>query len=255
MRAPVEGSAEVAALREPLPVAAGRSSTIAPQIISAHTKSMTTIATAQVRLRHPRAFFARWADMATWPEWNTDTEWVRLDGHSRGRDRRAQAQGRPEGPFVVERLVPGREFVDVSLLLGARLTFGTTSRARRRRQRRRRHDLHDRAARRAVAAGPGQGIRRRPARPGRARRRRRVADTPRDAAARGRLATGTPSADESPGLLLWQVTNRWQAAQRAALKPFELTHVQFVLLASLTWLRRTARSPSASSPTTRRPTR
>ena len=36
--------------------------------------------------------------------------------------------------------------------------------------------------------------------------------------------------------LLWQVTNRWQAAQRAALKPFGLTHVQFVLLASLTWL-------------------
>jgi MarR family transcriptional regulator, organic hydroperoxide resistance regulator len=45
------------------------------------------------------------------------------------------------------------------------------------------------------------------------------------------------SADESVGLLLWQVTNRWQAAQRAALKPFGLTHVQFVLLASLTWLR------------------
>jgi DNA-binding MarR family transcriptional regulator len=32
------------------------------------------------------------------------------------------------------------------------------------------------------------------------------------------------------------VSNRWQAAQRAALKPFGLTHVQFVLLASLTWL-------------------
>jgi DNA-binding MarR family transcriptional regulator len=37
-------------------------------------------------------------------------------------------------------------------------------------------------------------------------------------------------------LLLWQVTNRWQAAQRAALKPFGLTHVQFVLLASLAYL-------------------
>ena len=29
------------------------------------------------------------------------------------------------------------------------------------------------------------------------------------------LATQHDSADESPGLLLWQVTNRWQAAQRA----------------------------------------
>jgi DNA-binding MarR family transcriptional regulator len=51
-----------------------------------------------------------------------------------------------------------------------------------------------------------------------------------------RLATGFATAEESPGLLLWQVANRWQAAQRAALRPFGLTHVQFVLLASLTWL-------------------
>jgi DNA-binding MarR family transcriptional regulator len=51
-----------------------------------------------------------------------------------------------------------------------------------------------------------------------------------------RLATVHADADDSPGLLLWQVTNRWQAAQRAALRPFDLTHVQFVLLASLTWL-------------------
>lgn len=51
-----------------------------------------------------------------------------------------------------------------------------------------------------------------------------------------RLATGFADADRSAGLLLWQVTNRWQAAQRAALKPYDLTHVQFVLLASLAWL-------------------
>ncbi|MFI1915961.1 MarR family winged helix-turn-helix transcriptional regulator [Nocardia sp. NPDC020380] len=50
------------------------------------------------------------------------------------------------------------------------------------------------------------------------------------------LHTEFGDADESPGLVLWQVTNRWQAAQRAALAPFDLTHVQFVLLASLTWL-------------------
>jgi DNA-binding MarR family transcriptional regulator len=52
------------------------------------------------------------------------------------------------------------------------------------------------------------------------------------------LATEHAEPDDSPGLLLWQVTNRWQAAQRATLKPFALTHVQFVLLASLTWLNR-----------------
>ncbi|MGV9662692.1 MarR family winged helix-turn-helix transcriptional regulator [Nocardia niigatensis] len=62
------------------------------------------------------------------------------------------------------------------------------------------------------------------------------------------LHTEFEHADESPGLLLWQVTNRWQAAQRAALAPFDLTHVQFVLLASLTWLT----SRSGGEPVTQR---
>ncbi|WP_028642891.1 MarR family winged helix-turn-helix transcriptional regulator [Nocardioides sp. URHA0020] len=54
--------------------------------------------------------------------------------------------------------------------------------------------------------------------------------------AEGRLATEHADAPDSTGLLLWRVTNTWQAAQRAALKPHGLTHVQFVLLASLVWL-------------------
>jgi DNA-binding MarR family transcriptional regulator len=45
---------------------------------------------------------------------------------------------------------------------------------------------------------------------------------------------------DSPGLLLWQVTNLWQRRQRAALKEMDLTHVQFVLLASLAWLSQNA---------------
>lgn len=49
------------------------------------------------------------------------------------------------------------------------------------------------------------------------------------------LHTEFENADLSPGLLLWRVTNGWQAAQRAALNPYGLTHVQFVLLASLAW--------------------
>jgi DNA-binding MarR family transcriptional regulator len=51
-----------------------------------------------------------------------------------------------------------------------------------------------------------------------------------------RLRSAYGEAEHSPGLALWRATNRWQAAQRAALKPLGLTHVQFVLLASLTWL-------------------
>lgn len=41
--------------------------------------------------------------------------------------------------------------------------------------------------------------------------------------------------EDSPGLLLWKVSNAWQRQQRAALKPFGLTHAQFVLLAAAAW--------------------
>lgn len=44
------------------------------------------------------------------------------------------------------------------------------------------------------------------------------------------------SPDESPGFLLWQLSNLWQRAQREALAELGLTHVQFVLLAVTTWL-------------------
>lgn len=43
-------------------------------------------------------------------------------------------------------------------------------------------------------------------------------------------------ADESTGFLLWQVTNLWQREIRKALEPHQLTHSQFVLMASIHWL-------------------
>ena len=49
------------------------------------------------------------------------------------------------------------------------------------------------------------------------------------------LPTRLPGPGASPGFLLWKVSNAWQRAQRSALKPFELTHSQFVLLATATW--------------------
>jgi Polyketide cyclase / dehydrase and lipid transport len=77
----------------------------------------------------PSAFFARWADMATWPDWNLDTQWVRLDGpFQTGATGLLKPKGGPKVPFVLTSVVPDREFVDVSKLLGARLTF--------------RHDVH-----------------------------------------------------------------------------------------------------------------
>jgi DNA-binding MarR family transcriptional regulator len=43
-------------------------------------------------------------------------------------------------------------------------------------------------------------------------------------------------AEDSSGFLLWQVTNLWQREIKKALVPFDLTHSQFVLMASIHWL-------------------
>ena len=43
-------------------------------------------------------------------------------------------------------------------------------------------------------------------------------------------------AEESPGFNLWLVSNVWQRKMNHGLKKFKLTHVQFVLLASLVYL-------------------
>jgi DNA-binding MarR family transcriptional regulator len=48
----------------------------------------------------------------------------------------------------------------------------------------------------------------------------------------------------SPGFLLWHATLRWQRGIAAALAPLELTHVQFVLLASAWWLNRQGERPT-----------
>ncbi|MBW8801758.1 MAG: MarR family transcriptional regulator [Streptomyces sp.] len=50
--------------------------------------------------------------------------------------------------------------------------------------------------------------------------------------------------DRSPGFLLWHVTLRWQRAIAAALGPLDLTHVQFVLLASTWWLNEQGADPN-----------
>ncbi len=41
---------------------------------------------------------------------------------------------------------------------------------------------------------------------------------------------------DSPGFLLWQVSNLWQRKQRDTLKTLDVTHTQFVLLTTLLWL-------------------
>ncbi|MFL9481301.1 MarR family winged helix-turn-helix transcriptional regulator [Chitinophagaceae bacterium LWZ2-11] len=43
-------------------------------------------------------------------------------------------------------------------------------------------------------------------------------------------------AEDSSGFLLWQVTTLWQRGIKKALDVHDITHSQFVLLASLLWL-------------------
>jgi hypothetical protein len=54
-------------------------------------------------------------------------------------------------------------------------------------------------------------------------------------------------ADDSPGFLLWQLTNLWQQRMRSALAPLGITHVQFVLLASVAWLENSDKLVSQAS--------
>lgn len=42
--------------------------------------------------------------------------------------------------------------------------------------------------------------------------------------------------EESSGFLLWQVTNLWQREIKKALEQYNITHSQFVLMASIHWL-------------------
>jgi len=49
------------------------------------------------------------------------------------------------------------------------------------------------------------------------------------------------------GYLLWKATNAWQRAQRAALRPFGLTHVQYALLSVLVSAERKGMSQSEAS--------
>jgi hypothetical protein len=86
--------------------------------MSIHVASASITSTAPAA-----AFFERWADMETWPEWNTDTVWVRLDGpFAEGATGTLKPKGGPKVSFVVAELTAER-FLDVSRLIGARLSF------------------------------------------------------------------------------------------------------------------------------------
>jgi DNA-binding MarR family transcriptional regulator len=50
-----------------------------------------------------------------------------------------------------------------------------------------------------------------------------------------KLPFGFDKPEDSPGFLLWQTTMLWQRQIKKALEAFDLSHPQFVILASLLW--------------------
>jgi hypothetical protein len=72
----------------------------------------------------PSAFFDRWADTDSWPEWDEAVRWVRRDGpFAEGSRGSLKPKRGPKVDFVIETLVPGREFTDRSTMPGAALTI------------------------------------------------------------------------------------------------------------------------------------
>ena len=70
----------------------------------------------------PSAFFDRWADMDTWSQWDDGIRWVRRDGpFAAGTRGSLKPRSGPKVGFVIETLVPDREFTDRSSLPGAAL--------------------------------------------------------------------------------------------------------------------------------------
>lgn len=94
-------------------------------LISAHTKYVIELASAsRTSSAEPRAYFSRWVDHDSWPEWSPDTEWVHLDGPVRAGTRgRMKPVGGPKTTFTISECETDRVYTDVSTMPGAALTF------------------------------------------------------------------------------------------------------------------------------------
>jgi hypothetical protein len=86
---------------------------------------MITLVSAQATSSAPpSAFFERWADIDTWPEWDEAVRWVRRDGpFAEGTTGTLKPRRGPTVSFVIETVRPDREFTDRSSMPGASLTI------------------------------------------------------------------------------------------------------------------------------------
>src|SRR4051794_31055875 len=73
-------------------------------------------------------FYDRWIDHASWPEWDPDTEWCRIDGPAVvGTTGTMKPKGGPRVKFTITAAERPGVYTDVSRLVGARLTFTHTA--------------------------------------------------------------------------------------------------------------------------------
>ncbi|MBQ1444930.1 MAG: SRPBCC family protein [Renibacterium sp.] len=86
---------------------------------------MITVADHTAYSKAPaHAFYARWIDHESWPEWDTGSEWVRLDGPvAEGSKGKLKPKGGPASAFTIGTLVPDREYTDICRFPGATMHF------------------------------------------------------------------------------------------------------------------------------------
>jgi len=84
---------------------------------------MKTIAqTSQQTKATPEAIFKLWADIDNWAEYDNGIEWAKLtDSFSAGGHYTLKPKGGPKVKATILVVEPGKKFVDVSHLMGAKL--------------------------------------------------------------------------------------------------------------------------------------
>lgn len=90
----------------------------------AYGLSMWTCEHTETTTAPPSAVWARWADPATWPEWDPETTAARLDGpFEAGTSGSLTPAGGPAVRFVLTEVTPGASFADCAHLPLARVLF------------------------------------------------------------------------------------------------------------------------------------
>ena len=82
---------------------------------------------ARTSTEAPRAFFARWIDHDTWPQWSPGTQWARVEGEVRlGARGILKPVGAPKSAFVISEYERDRVYTDRGAFPGATLTIRHT---------------------------------------------------------------------------------------------------------------------------------